>query len=206
VQSCRWALGVRRFVRAASVPLLVIVLCACDGGSKTSAAGGSAGPAGQASHSGSTAQTSITGAKAAQVTKDYDAYWVSFVAATSSERTSSRPITQHATGEALNRAQTVIAARHRAHELVDGTYRHASKVTALSAKSATVSDCLTAALKVVDARTMRSLVAPAAGPFPITTTLSLIGKTWMVSSIKDGSTDCSAPRMPHASPSPATHS
>jgi hypothetical protein len=176
-------------VRAVSVMVLTVALVAgCTSKHHASSPSDSSGTPG------------VKDPRASAVLSGYDAYWAAIISTGRAPKASTAALAAHAVGVELSRAQAVIAQHRTANEYVTGSYGHKAVVVAITATTATVSDCLTVKTSVFDAKTKRSKANSAPGPFALNTAMLLDHGTWKVSEITPTNSQCLFPAPPPSGP------
>lgn len=143
----------------------------------------------------SSSTTSTTTSADEQAVLDaYNAFWQSYVEATTSNPMDpNHPgLAQHATGEELDTVRRTILARSSAGEIFRGSMDLAPEVTDLSGDRATIRDCHDDNLEIVDAAT--GAVKEPDDPVRKLVDVSLVleGGTWRVATIELEAEGCAA--------------
>jgi hypothetical protein len=182
-----------RFLRGLSgACLITLVISSCTTHKASHAAGrGSNSPS--APHA--------TDGRVSQILRAYSGYWERLLVDSDPANPGDQKLAAYVTGTELKRARQVLKARQQAHELVRGKYGHADRVSNISDNTARVADCLSILTKVIDVKTKKQKRTDPRGPFPLTVTMTLDGKTWKVSEIAPGSQSCLSKARPVPTPS-----
>ena len=164
-----------------AVALLLVVSACTDGGDATTTTSLTTTTAASADAS----TTTTVDPRTDEVIDGYGAYWDAFVAASDPPDPDSPVLAEHATGEELDKAQTLLAAQLQFGEVARGTVEVNPTVVEITGDEATIADCWTPRMRLFDAKSGDLKSAPPVSGHQLSVELKLDGDVWKVSLITD---------------------
>ena len=169
----------------ASIAIVAIALSSCTGqGSQPSTTPGGAAP------------DMASDPRSKAVVTAYEGYWRALLAASNPADPADPKLLKVAVEPELDRARQLLTARKTAGETVRGRYSHQEQVVTITDTDATLTDCLSIKISVVDAKSKKVKRPETTGPFPVTAQLKLDGKAWKVADISAGNQNCMSTAPP----------
>jgi hypothetical protein len=128
--------------------------------------------------------------RAPAVLKAYEAYWTALLASADPPDPKSGQLTEHATGDELERVRSVLSELQRAGDVMRGSYGHDVSVRSIDDADAVVADCLAPRTTIHDGATGEVTVGETGGSGLVTAQMVLDGDVWKVALIEAGQGAC----------------